>query len=82
MHDKKTAPQSDELLRGDSSDTLTVSQKRFSGYIPTHIVRALHRQASGLNHGKVVLELYVRDGALTRYEIGGHASVLLGACDE
>jgi hypothetical protein len=75
---KKTAPQSDELIRGIPYDPFTVSKDSYSGYVPPEAFNALEWEATGLKHGVATLTLHVRDGHLIRYTTNREISFIPG----
>jgi hypothetical protein len=71
---KKIPLRGGEPVRG--GDTSMIPQKGCDGNIPASALTALSLELSGLLHGKVTLELHVRDGKLARFTTGRERSFM------
>ena len=80
---EKIPHRSGELVRGGEPTASSVAQSEivgngYPGYVPAECVGALHREAEGVGHGIVRLELHIRHGQLSRYTVGRECSHIPG----
>ena len=83
----KKPPHNETLIGGRRTTASSLAQNQvggntaYDGYVPVKYLQDLHREAEGIEHGIVRLELHIRHGQLCRYVISREQSFIHGVND-